>query len=82
MFDGIDSIEACGDLFYHGVNNDHLELIKEANKEIIINVKTPHGKSIDFMLKNGVLQEVVPFKEGVVATRVVKGLLFYTIAPK
>ena len=41
MFDGMDAREACGDNFDYGINNDHLELIKEANKEVTINGKTP-----------------------------------------
>ena len=45
MFDGMDTIEACGDLFDYGVDNDHLDLIREADKEVIINVKTLQGHS-------------------------------------
>ena len=41
MFDGIDSEEACGDIFSSGVKDDHLSLIHEANKNIVISVKTP-----------------------------------------
>jgi hypothetical protein len=42
MFDGMDSSEACGDIFEYGVRDDHLQLIHEANKEVVISVKTPH----------------------------------------
>ena len=43
MFDGMDSEEACGDIFDYGVNDDHLTMIHEANTKIAINVKTPQG---------------------------------------
>ena len=33
MFDGMDSEEACGDIFEYGVNDDHLTLIHEANEK-------------------------------------------------
>ena len=56
MFDGMDSSEACGDIYNYGVNDDHLNLIHEANKSVVINVKTPQGKSNDFTLTNRVLQ--------------------------
>ena len=56
MFDGMDTIEACGDLFDYGVDNDHLDLIREADKEVIINVKTPQGHSKNETLNNRVLQ--------------------------
>ena len=35
MFDGMDSSEACGDLFDYGVHDDHLNLIHEANKTVV-----------------------------------------------
>ena len=45
MFDGMDSEEACGDIFSYGVKDDHLTMIHEANKEIVLCVKTPQGIS-------------------------------------
>ena len=56
MFDGMDSVEACGDIFNYGVNDDHLKLLHEANKSVVINVKTPQGRSQDFTLTNRVMQ--------------------------
>ena len=41
MFDSMDASEACGDMYSYGINDDHLKLIHEANKKIVINVKTP-----------------------------------------
>ena len=52
----MDSNEACGDIFSYGINDNHLNLIQEANKEIVINVKTPQGISKDYTLHNRVLQ--------------------------
>ena len=45
MFVGMDSEEACGDMFSYRVKDDHLTMIHEANKEIVICVKTPQGIS-------------------------------------
>ena len=56
MFDGMDSGEACGDIFNYGVNDDHLKLLYEANKSVVINVKTPQGQSDDYTLTNRVMQ--------------------------
>ena len=56
MFDGIDLQEALSDLFYSGVDDDHLTLIHEANKNIKIQVKTPHGLTVEHTLKENVLQ--------------------------
>ena len=39
MFDGMDLQEAISDLFDSGVIDDHLTLINEANRDIIIKVK-------------------------------------------
>ena len=50
MFDSMDNGEACGDIFSYGINDDHLQLIHEANKKVVINVKTPHGTSTDYAL--------------------------------
>ena len=52
MFDGMDSSEACGDLFNYGVKDEHSKLIHEANREVVINVKTPHGLKSDYKLTN------------------------------
>ena len=56
MFDGMDSSEACGDLFNYGVKDEHLKLIHEANREVVINVKTPQGLSSDYKLTNRIMQ--------------------------
>ena len=56
MFVGMDSSEACGDMFNYGVNDDHLKLIHDANKALVINVKTPYGLSDDYKITNKVMQ--------------------------
>jgi hypothetical protein len=56
MFDGMDNSEACGDLFNYGVKDEHLKLIHEANREVVINVKTPQGLSKDYTLMNRIMQ--------------------------
>ena len=56
MFDGMENSEACGDIFNYGVNDNHLRLIHEANKTVVINVKTPHGVSGDFTLKPRIMR--------------------------
>ena len=56
MFDGMENSEACGDIFNYGVNDDHLKLIHEANREVVINVKTPHGISGDYTLTQRIMQ--------------------------
>ena len=48
MFDGMESSEACGDMFDYGVKDDHLKLIHEANKKVVISVKTPQGQSAEY----------------------------------
>ena len=50
MFDGMDNIEASGDLFNYGVNDDHLQIIHEAYSEVVISVKTPYGLSKEMKL--------------------------------
>ena len=45
MFDGMAASEACGDIFEYGVQDDHLHLIHEANKEVVISVKTVMDKA-------------------------------------
>ena len=56
MFDGMDSKESCGDLFDYGVNDDYLNLIHKANKEVVISVKTPTGNSKEYELTNTIMQ--------------------------
>ena len=56
MFDSMDASEACGDMFSYGVNDDHLNIIHEANKEIVINVKTPQGLSEEYTLTSRIMQ--------------------------
>ena len=56
MFDSMDASEACGDIYNYGVNDDHLKIVHEANKEIVINVKTPQGLSQDYTLTNRIMQ--------------------------
>ena len=47
MFIQMDSSEAFGDMFNYGVNEYYPKLIHEANKALVINVKTPYGLSDD-----------------------------------
>ena len=56
MFDSMDNNEACGDIYNYGINDDHLNLINEANKQIVINVKTPHGISEEYPLTHRIMQ--------------------------
>ena len=56
MFDGMDSSKACGDMYIYGVNDDHLNLLHEANKSIVINVRTPYGVTDDYTITNKVMQ--------------------------
>ena len=56
MFDGMSLQESLMDLYNSGVNDDHLTLIHEENKDIRINVKTPNGLSVEQTLKENVLQ--------------------------
>ena len=56
MFDGMDSSEACGDIFDYGVNDNHLNLLHEASKSVVINVKTPYGVTSDYIITNKVMQ--------------------------
>ena len=48
--------QACGDMFNYGVNNDHLNIIHEANRDIVINVKTPQGLSKEYPLTSIIMQ--------------------------
>ena len=56
MFDCMCLQESLLDLFDSGVNDDHLTLIHEANKDIRIKVKTPYGLSVQQTLKENVLK--------------------------
>ena len=56
MFIQMDSSEACGDMYNYGVNDDHPKLIHEANKALVINVKTPYGLGDDYKITNKVMQ--------------------------
>ena len=56
MFDGMDSEEACGDIFSYGVEDNHLSIIHEANKNIVISVKTSQGESKTYKLTNKTMQ--------------------------
>ena len=56
MFDRMDSEEYCGDIYEYGVDDDHLKLIYEANKEVVICVKTPSGTSPEYKLINRTMQ--------------------------
>ena len=51
MFDCMCLQESLLDLFDSGVNDDHLTLIHEANKDRRIKVKTPNGFYVEQTLK-------------------------------
>ena len=56
MFDAIDLEEAISDIYDVGVDDDSLNLIYEANKEIQMAVRTPSGLTERQTVKNIVLQ--------------------------
>ena len=56
MFDGMAASEACGDIYEYGVQDEHLHLIHEANKEVVISVKTPQGQSRQYTLTGRTMQ--------------------------
>ena len=56
MFDGMDSQEASGDIFNYGVNDNYLTIIQEANKEVVISVKTPQGTTKPYTITNKTMQ--------------------------
>ena len=56
MFDGMNLKESISDLYDSGVDDDHLTLIHEANRDIIIKVKTPFGLTVEQSLTENVLQ--------------------------
>ena len=43
MFDSIDLSQAISDIYEKGLNDDNLNLVYEANKEIYMAVNTPYG---------------------------------------
>ena len=56
MFEGMSLQESVMNLFDSRVDDDHLTLIHEANKDIIIKVKTPNALTVEQTLKENVLQ--------------------------
>ena len=56
MFDGMDSKEASGDMFDYGVDDDYLNVIQEANKEVVINVKSTQGTTEPYTITNKTMQ--------------------------
>ena len=56
MFDSMDIKEACGDIFNYGVNDDHLTMLHEANKNISMNVNTEYGLSNEYILTDRTMQ--------------------------
>ena len=56
MFDGMDSQEALGDIFNYGVNDNYLTIIQEANKEVVISVKTSQGTTKPYTITNKTMQ--------------------------
>ena len=56
MFDSMDLEEAVSDLFNTGVTDDSLCLLYEANTNIKVQVKTPHGLSAENSFQKLVLQ--------------------------
>ena len=56
MFDGMNLKEAISDLYDSRVDDDHLNLLYEANRDILIKVKTPNGLTVEQTLGENVLQ--------------------------
>ena len=56
MFDGINLEEALNDLYDVGVEDDNLDLLHQANKEIHMAIKTPSGLTERQTVTNSVLQ--------------------------
>ena len=56
MFDGMDAQQACKGIFEYGVNDDHLNLIYNSKKRVVINVKTPYRPSNDYKLLKQTMQ--------------------------
>ena len=58
MFDSMELDEAVADIFNHGVNDDSLALLYNANKNIKVRVKTPSGLGVEQQFSKLVLQVV------------------------
>ena len=56
MFDSIDLIEALGDIYNYGVNDDTLSLLHQENAEVQMAVKTPAGLTERQTIRDIVLQ--------------------------
>ena len=56
MFDTIDLMEACSDMFDTGVKNEHLCLLYETNKKIEMKVNTVYGQTDTQTIRRSVLQ--------------------------
>ena len=56
MFDGMNLQESISDLYDSEVDDDHLNLIYEANRDILIKVKTSNGLTVEQTLGENVLQ--------------------------
>ena len=52
----MDSEEACGDIYDYGIDDDHITLINEANKDVVISLKTNFGVSNQYKLTNRIMQ--------------------------
>ena len=52
MFESMDSEEACGDIYDYGIDDVHLTLINEANKDVVISVNKFFGLSKQYKLTN------------------------------
>ena len=56
MFDGMNLKEALSDLFNSGIEDDTIQLLYQANKNIAVQVKTPFGLTEEVVLEEVVLQ--------------------------
>ena len=56
MFDGMNLKEALSDLFNSGIEDDTIQLLYQANKDIAVQVKTPFGRTEEVVLEEVVLQ--------------------------
>ena len=56
MFDGMDLQESVSDLYDSGLDDDHLILVYEANRNIKMKVKTPNGFTVEQSLDENILQ--------------------------
>ena len=48
----MDAEEACGVIYDYGIDDDHLTLINEANKKVVISVESNNGMSKEYQLTN------------------------------